>query len=93
MGWKPALRFWAFLDGTAQEMLDHYYLSITLSAQKMFADYRAAADRAADGPHPGRPHHGDACNVHHPKLRRFVLVGPRAHQRRAGREKQYVTNQ
>ena len=36
------LRFWAFLDGTTQEMLDHYYLSITLSAQKMFADYAPA---------------------------------------------------
>jgi hypothetical protein len=33
------LRFWAFLDGSTQEMLDHYYLSITLSAQKMFADF------------------------------------------------------
>jgi hypothetical protein len=36
---KLALRFWAFLDGSTQEMLDHYYLSITLSAQKMFADF------------------------------------------------------
>ncbi len=36
---KMPLRFWTFLDGTSQEMLDHYYLSITLSAQKVFADY------------------------------------------------------
>ena len=54
------LRFWAFLDGSTQEMLDHYYLSITLSGQKMFADFAPDADRPADGPHPGRPHHGDA---------------------------------
>jgi len=33
------LRFWSYLDGTSQEMLDHYYFSITLSGQKMFADY------------------------------------------------------
>jgi hypothetical protein len=33
------LRFWGFLDGTTQEVLDHYYLSITLSSQKMFADF------------------------------------------------------
>jgi hypothetical protein len=33
------LRFWGFLDGGTQELLDPYYLSITLSAQKMFADY------------------------------------------------------
>ena len=36
---KMLLRFWTFQDGTSQEMLDHYYFSITLSAQKMFADY------------------------------------------------------
>ncbi len=38
-----ALRFWAFLDGSTQEMLDPYYLSITLSAQKMFADFAPTA--------------------------------------------------
>ena len=32
---KLLLRFWAFLDGSTQELLDPYYLSITLSAQKM----------------------------------------------------------
>ena len=36
---KMPLRFWSFQDGTSQEMLDHYYYSITLSAQKVFADY------------------------------------------------------
>jgi hypothetical protein len=36
---KLLLRFWSFLDGTSQEMLDHYYFSITLSAQKVFADH------------------------------------------------------
>lgn len=36
---RMLLRFWSFQDGTSQEMLDHYYFSITLSAQKMFADY------------------------------------------------------
>ena len=37
------LRFWGFLDGTTQEILDHYYLSITLSGQKMFADFAPTA--------------------------------------------------
>ena len=36
---KMLLRFWTFQDGTSQEMLDHYYFGITLSAQKVFADY------------------------------------------------------
>ena len=72
------LRFWAFLDGTTQEMLDHYYLSITLSAQKMFADYaplpvdrlmgRILVDRTMEM----------LVSVHHPKLRRFVSSSGRA---------------
>ena len=72
------LRFWAFLDGTSQEMLDHYYLSITLSAQKMFADYaplpidrlmgRILVDRTMEM----------LISVHHPKLRRFVSSSGRA---------------
>ncbi len=33
------LRFWTFLDGNSQEMLDHYYLGVTLSGQKLFTDY------------------------------------------------------
>ena len=37
------LRFWTFLDGSTQEMLDHYYVSITLSGQKMIADYGPSA--------------------------------------------------
>ncbi len=72
------LRFWAFLDGTTQEMLDHYYLSITLSAQKMFADHaplpidrlmgRILVDRTMEM----------LVSVHHPKLRRFVSSSGRA---------------
>ncbi|MBL6617296.1 MAG: hypothetical protein ISP45_25010 [Reyranella sp.] len=72
------LRFWAFLDGTSQEMLDPYYLSITLSAQKMFADFapepvdrlmgRILVDRTMEM----------LVSVHHPRLRRFVSSGGRA---------------
>lgn len=72
------LRFWAFLDGTTQEMLDHYYLSITLSAQKMFADHaplpvdrlmgRILVDRTMEM----------LVSVHHPRLRRFVSSSGRA---------------
>lgn len=72
------LRFWSFLDGTSQEMLDHYYLSITLSAQKMFCDFapapidrlmgRILVDRTMEM----------LVSVHHPKLRRFVSSSGRA---------------
>ena len=67
-----------FLDGTSQEMLDHYYLSITLSAQKMFCDFapapidrlmgRILVDRTMEM----------LVSVHHPKLRRFVSSSGRA---------------
>ena len=47
---------------------------------------RAGADRAADGPHPGRPHHGDACQRPSSQAAPLrLLVGAGAHQRRAGR--------
>lgn len=36
---KLLLRFWSYLDGTSQEMLDDYYFSITVSGQKMFSDF------------------------------------------------------
>ncbi|WP_421996235.1 hypothetical protein [Reyranella sp.] len=72
------LRFWAFHDGSTQEMLDPYYLSITLSGQKMFADFapepidrlmgRILVDRTVEM----------LVSVHHPRLRRFVSSSGRA---------------
>lgn len=75
---KLALRYWAFLDGSTQEMLDHYYLSITLSAQKMFADFgptpvdrlmgRILVDRTMEL----------LITAWQPRLRRFVSSSGRA---------------
>ncbi|MBS0221357.1 MAG: hypothetical protein JSR91_11515 [Proteobacteria bacterium] len=72
------LRFWGFLDGSAQEILDHYYLSITLSGQKMFADFaplpvdrlmgRILVDRTMEM----------LITLYHPRLRRFVSSSNRA---------------
>ncbi len=72
------LRYWSFLDGSTQEMLDPYYLSITLSAQKMFADFapapidrlmgRILVDRTMEM----------LVSVYHPALRRFVAPSGRA---------------
>ncbi|MCL1857435.1 MAG: hypothetical protein FWF84_07360 [Kiritimatiellaeota bacterium] len=74
---KMLLRFWSFLDGTSQEMLDQYYYSITLSAQKMFSDYgpthldrlmgEMIRDRAVELLTSG----------YHPHLRRIVGAGGR----------------
>lgn len=71
------LRFWGFLDGSTQEMLDPYYLSITLSALKLFRDHgpipldrlmgRILVDRTLEL----------LVSVYHPALRRFVCSGTR----------------
>ena len=72
------LRYWGFLDGSTQEMLDHYYLSISLSGQKMIADYaplpidrlmgRILVDRTMEL----------LVSTYHPKLRRCVSSSGRA---------------
>lgn len=72
------LRFWAFLDGSSQELLDHYYLSITLGAQKMFADFapqpidrlkgRILVDRTMEM----------LITAYHPRLRRFISSSGRS---------------
>ncbi len=72
------LRFWGFLDGSSQELLDHYYLSITLSAQKMFADFapspidrlkgRILTDRTMEM----------LITAFHPRLRRFISSSGRS---------------
>ncbi|WP_395712710.1 hypothetical protein [Reyranella sp.] len=72
------LRYWGFVDGSTQEMLDHYYLSISLSGQKMIADYaplpidrlmgRILVDRTMEL----------LVSTYHPRLRRCVSSSGRA---------------
>ena len=72
------LPYWSFQDGSSQEVLDHYYLSITLSAQKMFADYGPTAfDRLAGRIMLERTMEMLA-SVYHPLLGRFVGPSGRA---------------
>jgi hypothetical protein len=73
-----ALRFWSFADGGTQELLDHYYLSITLSSQKMFCDFGpTAADRLM-----GRILVDRTMELlvsgYHPQTRRFIAPSGRA---------------
>ncbi len=74
----PRCASWGFLDGGTQEILDHYYLSITLSGQKMFADFaptpvdrlmgRILVDRTMEL----------LTTLYHSRLRRFVSSSGRA---------------
>lgn len=76
------LRYWSFKDGTSQEMLDHYYLSITLSAQKLLADTGPTLfDRLAGRIMVERTMEMLAT-IYHPQLRR--MVGPSGRSRMAG---------
>ena len=76
------LPYWAFNDGSSQEVLDHYYLSITLSAQKMFADFGPTAfDRLAGRIMLERTMEMLAT-LYHPRLRR--MVGPSGRARLPG---------
>lgn len=72
------LRFWGFLDGTTQEMLDHYYLSITLSGQKMFADFAPAAIDRLMGRILVDRSMELLITAYHSRLRRFVSSSGRA---------------
>jgi hypothetical protein len=76
------LRYWAFTDGSSQEMLDHYYLSITLSAQKMLADFGPTAfDRLAGRIMLERTMEMLAT-LYHPHIGR--LIGPSGRARLSG---------
>ncbi|UYN95093.1 MAG: hypothetical protein KIT25_24280 [Enhydrobacter sp.] len=72
------LRFWAFLDGSSQELLDHYYLSITLSAQKMFADYAPTAIDRLKGRILTDRTMEMLITAFHPRLRRFISSSGRS---------------
>jgi hypothetical protein len=72
------MRLWSMFDGSTQEMLDHYYFSITLSAQKMLADFtptlfdrlmgRIMLDRSVEL----------LATAYHPNLHRFINASGRA---------------
>ncbi|MDQ3776865.1 MAG: hypothetical protein M3461_22190 [Pseudomonadota bacterium] len=72
------LKLWTLRDGTPQEMLDHYYLSVTISGQKVMADFgptqsdrlmaAIALDRSVDL----------LASAYHPNLRRIVNPSGRA---------------
>jgi hypothetical protein len=72
------LRYWTARDGGVQELLDPYYLSITLSAVKMLADYAPTPfDRLAARIILERTMELLAT-VYHPRTRRLIAAAGRA---------------
>ncbi|MHB9130988.1 MAG: hypothetical protein ACYDBB_07850 [Armatimonadota bacterium] len=71
------LRLWAWYDGTTQESIDHYYFSITLSGQKMFADFGPTEFDRLMGQSILAKSVEELTSSYHPGLRRFVNTSGR----------------
>lgn len=71
------LRLWSWFDGTLQEAIDHYYLSITLTDQKTFADYGPREFDRLMGRSLLWKSMEELSTCYHPMLRRYVSAGGR----------------
>jgi hypothetical protein len=66
------LRTWCWFDGSTQETLDHYYFSISLKDQKVFADFGPAPFDRMMGRNILAKSVGELAALYHPSLKRFV---------------------
>jgi len=71
------LRLWAWYDGTTQESIDHYYFSITLSGQKMFADFGPTEFDRLMGQSILAKSVEELTSSYHPGLKRFLNTSGR----------------
>ena len=71
------MRLWAWYDGTTQESIDHYYYAITLSAQKMFADFGPRHLDRLMGQSILAKSVGELTSSYHPALRHFINTSGR----------------
>jgi hypothetical protein len=71
------LRLWTWYDGTAQEAIDHYYYAITLSDQKMFADFGPTQFDRMMGRSCLAKSLDELVSAYHPALRHFISVSGR----------------
>ncbi len=66
------LRLWCWYDGTTQESIDHYYLSVTLTAQKMVADFGPTLFDRMLGKSILLKTVDELIGAYHPGLHRFI---------------------
>ncbi len=71
------LRTWSWLDGSTQESIDHYYFAITLSAQKMIADFGPTHFDRMMGRTILAKSVDELAGAYHPNLRRFLAGSAR----------------
>ncbi|HOW64564.1 MAG TPA: hypothetical protein P5186_18905 [Candidatus Paceibacterota bacterium] len=66
------LRTWCWFDGSTQESIDHYYFSISLKDQKVFADFGPTSFDRMMGRNILAKSVGELAALYHPSLKRFV---------------------
>lgn len=71
------LRTWCWYDGSTQESIDHYYLSHSLAAQKVFADWGPDRLDRMMGQSILAKSVEELASAWHPGLRRFVASSGR----------------
>lgn len=71
------MRLWAWYDGTTQESIDHYYYAITLSGQKMFADFGPRRLDRLMGQSILAKSVEELTSSYHPRLRHFINTSGR----------------
>jgi hypothetical protein len=71
------LRLWSWDDGTTQESIDHYYLGLTLYAQKAFADLGPTELDRMMGRNMLLKTMDELASCYHPAFRRFVSTSGR----------------
>jgi hypothetical protein len=69
---KWPLRTWCWFDGSTQESIDHYYFSISLKDQKVFADFGPTFFDRMMGRSILAKSVGELASAYHPSLKRFV---------------------
>ena len=71
------LRTWCWYDGSTQESIDHYYFGLTLSDQKMFADFGPTAIDRMMGKIMLAKSVEELTSAYHPALRHFIASSTR----------------
>ncbi len=71
------LRLWAWYDGSTQESIDHYYFAITVSDQKVFADFGPTHFDRMLGRSMLAKSMEELTTAYHPGLRRFLSTSSR----------------
>jgi hypothetical protein len=77
-GWEHfPLRLWSWYDGTTQESVDHYYLAVSLSAEKILADFGPTPVDRMMGLSTMTKTVDELFSCYHPALRRFICTSCR----------------